>query len=267
VLRSGTEAWNQHSAGVACACIVKRGIASKLGTNPDYHDDEDHSAIPLGGNHTYLMYYCGTDGSEKGGWNMGVATAPHPLGPFTPYSGNPLVPKTWPDVNRSEGLYPSEVLNVDGGYIMYGEAILTPSHGAGGDGPGSPGQTGSVPLGGIGVWRSPRPEGPFTWAGYADMPGYWGNWDDGGSSSGAVTVHGGVFEMWCVCLTQRVNPCLSVSLSVSLCLSLSKEACQPKLNAAGTTGQGCGHRVQKTCTPQVISGAGKASVWHIRRTA
>ena len=50
MLRSGTEAWNQHSAGVACACIVKRGIASKLGTNPDYHDDEDHSAIPLGGN-------------------------------------------------------------------------------------------------------------------------------------------------------------------------------------------------------------------------
>ena len=222
MLRSGTEAWNQHSAGVACACIVKRGIASKLGTNPDYHDDEDHSAIPLGGNHTYLMYYCGTDGSEKGGWNMGVATAPHPLGPFTPYSGNPLVPKTWPDVNRSEGLYPSEVLNVDGGYIMYGEAILTPSHGAGGDGPGSPGQTGSVPLGGIGVWRSPRPEGPFTWAGYADMPGYWGNWDDGGSSSGAVTVHGGVFEMWCVPdpACQSLSVCLSVSLSLCLCLSV-----------------------------------------------
>ena len=58
------ETWNSHTAGVACACIVKRGIASDLDGAPDYHDAEDGSAIPLGGNHTYLMYYCGTDGAS-----------------------------------------------------------------------------------------------------------------------------------------------------------------------------------------------------------
>ena len=111
------ETWNSHTAGVACACIVKRGIASDLDAAPDYHDAEDGSTIPLGGNHTYLMYYCGTDGASgehSDSWNMGVATAPHPLGPFTPFAGNPLVPNTWPDANNSEGLYPSQVLNVDG---------------------------------------------------------------------------------------------------------------------------------------------------------
>ena len=72
---------------------------------------------------------------------------------------------------------------------MYGEAILAPDHGAL--------DTSSVPLGGVGVWSSPRPEGPFLWAGFAEVFDYWGGWDDGGSSSGAVAVHGGVFEMWC----------------------------------------------------------------------
>jgi hypothetical protein len=185
------EKWNSHTAGVACACMVKRGVASDLDTAPDYFDSEDHSKLPLGGNHTYLLYYCGTDGSATAGWNMGVATAPHPLGPFAAWKGNPLVPKSWPDANRTEGLYPSQVLNVDGSYLMYGEAILTPAHGA-----GMPELTTSVPLGGIGIWKSDIPEGPFLWAGFADLPDYWGGWDDGGSSSGAVTVHGGVFEMW-----------------------------------------------------------------------
>ena len=52
-------------------------------------------------------------------------------------------------------------------------------------------------LGGVGIWRSDRPEGPFTWVGFGPQPGGYGSWNDGGTSGGSVRMLGsGVWEMW-----------------------------------------------------------------------
>ena len=52
-------------------------------------------------------------------------------------------------------------------------------------------------LGGVGIWRSDRPEGPFTWVGFGPQPGGFGSWNDGGTSGGSVRLLGsGVWEMW-----------------------------------------------------------------------
>lgn len=52
-------------------------------------------------------------------------------------------------------------------------------------------------LGGVGIWRSEFPEGPFTWVGFGPQPGGYGSWNDGGTSGGSVRMLGsGLFEMW-----------------------------------------------------------------------
>ena len=156
-------------------------------------------------NSTYFMWYC--TGSQSatfkgqawsGGDNTGLATAPHPLGPWTKFEyrdghvGGPVMNLTggadFPG-NR-EGIYNSQVVELSNGtLLMYGETMA---------GPGAADQRlFQEYLGGVGCWSAYRPEGPFRWVGFGPEPGGFGSWNDGGTSGGSVRMMGsGVWEMW-----------------------------------------------------------------------
>eukprot|EP01052_Picozoa_sp_SAG31_P035257 SAG31_NODE_4229_length_3440_cov_3.033224_4_plen_150_part_00 len=140
-------------------------------------------------NATFFLWYCTGSQSAKfkgqawsGGDNTGLATAPHPLGPWTKFKfpdghvGGPVMNLTgaadFPG-NR-EGIYNTQVVELSNGtLLLYGEAMA---------GPGTADQRAFEEyLGGVGIWRAERPEGPFSWVGFGPTPGGFGSWSDGGT--------------------------------------------------------------------------------------
>ena len=156
ILKIGDEGgWeDQH---VACAIIIKEGLDK------------------------YYMWYCGQGSAGKklradstgNIWDIGLATASHPLGPWKKYEGNPIIPDFG---------YNSATVKVDGKYYLYS------AHPIGSTVPDySP----------MKVAIADRPEGPWK---VIDKPvltrGERGEWDDDGFSDAAVIYHSGVFHMF-----------------------------------------------------------------------
>ncbi|MFC1738876.1 hypothetical protein ACFL1G_07510 [Planctomycetota bacterium] len=123
----------------------------------------------------YYMWFGGMkdDSGEFGRWDIALATASNPLGPWTEYEGNPVVLEDFGFVGG--------VVKVDGKYMMYNV------HPIGSESPDS---------GPIKLATAEKPEGP--WRKYEGNPvipgGEWGAWDDGGFSEAGMLYHDGVFH-------------------------------------------------------------------------
>jgi len=115
----------------------------------------------------YYMWY-------NGNGYVGLATASHPLGPWTKYEGNPI---------HELRCYIGGVVKVEGKYLMYCEYPI---------GENSPDQGPFILL------TADKPEGP--WTAYDQnpvlAPDDWGSWDDGGFSESGVVYHDGMFHMF-----------------------------------------------------------------------
>jgi hypothetical protein len=184
---------------------------------------------------TYYLYYHGTPRDEKKwprtGYRVGVATAPHPLGPWTKYEGNPIIdlgPEgSWED----RWVACASLLKEEGDkyYLWYsGNTHVGLAYASSPLGPwkkyeGNPvlehfGYLGSVvkvngkyrmynedPIsdsspdqGPFALATADKPEGP--WEKYEGNPilpaGEWGAWDDGGFSEAGVMYHDGVYHIF-----------------------------------------------------------------------
>ena len=149
IIRVGPEgSWEQNS--VACPMVLK--------------EDDDK----------YVMWYGGHDGDYN--WDIGLATASNPLGPWKKHEGNPVL--------RDFG-YIGGVVKHDGQYRLYSVYPIS-----------SPGYQGDY--GPLSVALADKPEGPYEK--YAGNPllgkGNPGDWDDGGPSESEVLYHNGMFHMF-----------------------------------------------------------------------
>jgi hypothetical protein len=188
---------------------------------------------------TYYMYYHSTTADPKkwgaevewGGYRLGVATAPHPMGPWTKFEGNPVVtvgPKgSWEDRYVACAAVLRE--GADQYYMWYtgngkiGLATATNPLGPWTKHEGNPIKDIDCYIGGvvkveaeyfmyieypigedspdqgpIYLLAADRPEGP--WEFHDKNPvltsDEWGSWDDGGLSESGVLYHDGMFHMF-----------------------------------------------------------------------
>ena len=116
----------------------------------------------------YYMWF----GGMNGRWDVGLATASEPLGPWKEYEGNPIL---------EDFGFVGGVVKVDGKYMMYNVypvGSVSPDSGP------------------ICLAIAERPEGP--WKKYEGNPvieaGEWGAWDDGGFSEAGMLYHDGLFH-------------------------------------------------------------------------
>ena len=122
----------------------------------------------------YYMWFGGMkeDGGEFGRWDIALATASHPLGPWNEYEGNPVL---------EDFGFVGGVVKVNGKYYMYHVYPI------GSESPDS---------GPICLAIAGKPEGP--WKKYEGNPvipgGEWGAWDDGGFSEAGMLYHDGLFH-------------------------------------------------------------------------
>ncbi|MFC1739589.1 hypothetical protein ACFL1G_11175 [Planctomycetota bacterium] len=127
----------------------------------------------------FQMFYSGRgSGANRelsgGQPGIGLATAPHPLGPWTKFEGNPLL--------HGFG-YVCAALHVNNQWYLYS---AWPISGPDYRGDYSP----------LAVATAGDPKGPWTiYPGNPLMPaGEWGEWDDGGYSEFEIVFHNGVFH-------------------------------------------------------------------------
>jgi len=155
VLKVGPKgSWDDEC--IACAMVLRYG-------------DEDKPK--------YYMWYSGASSERHDDlWNVGLAMADHPLGPWKKYEGNPVI--------KDFG-YVGGVVKVDGKYRLYS---AYPISWRGYKGDYSP----------LAVALADSPEGP--WKKYEGNPlmikGNSGDWDDGGISEAEVLFHNGMFHMF-----------------------------------------------------------------------
>ncbi len=135
------------------------------------------AAVLKGGDEKYFMWYWATKADppfEHEG--IGLASAPHPLGPWTKYEGNPVL--------NSFG-YLGGVVGAEGKYYLYGADPVSPPDYQGDYGP-------------LAIAIADKPEGPFVK--FHGNPllgkGEAGDWDDGGISEAEVLYHNGMFHMF-----------------------------------------------------------------------
>jgi len=183
----------------------------------------------------YLYYHAQPKDSDRWphlGYRLGVATAPHPLGPWTKYEDNPVI-DSGPEGSWDSGSVAcAAVLKEEGGkfYMWYWASggNIGLAHADNPLGPWTKYENNPILLdfgyvGGVvkvdGKYRmyneypisdsSPdqgpfalatadKPEGP--WEKYEGNPilpaGEWGAWDDGGHSEAGVLYHDGVFHIF-----------------------------------------------------------------------
>jgi len=188
---------------------------------------------------TYYLYYHGAPGNKEKwpriGYRIGVATAPHPMGPWTKFEGNPILDLGAEDSWECEHVACAAVLKEKDGifYMWYSgrgkgpwsiglataESPLGPwkKHDAN---PiiGDFGYMGGVvkvdgkyrvyvehPIGDSSPDQGPialavadKPEGPYEkYKGNPVLPaGEMGSWDDGGFSEGGILHHEGMYHLF-----------------------------------------------------------------------
>ncbi|MBM3474193.1 MAG: hypothetical protein FJX75_13070 [Armatimonadetes bacterium] len=135
---------------VACACIVKEGVGS------------------------YSMVYSGHADRDGGTWDVGLATADSPLGPWRKHDANPVLPHFG---------YVGGVVRMPDHWRLYTEHPI--------------GSTGDD-CGPIALATAPTLAGPWTpYEGNPVLaPGGWGDWDDGGFSEAKVLRRGDLFHIF-----------------------------------------------------------------------
>ncbi|MBN2377437.1 MAG: hypothetical protein JXD22_13630 [Sedimentisphaerales bacterium] len=165
-----------HSPG-PLGPFKKHGDKPILEVGPEGSWEATHVACAMilkEGPEEYYMWYSGY-GSNKS-WDIGLATAKHPLGPWKKHEGNPVL--------RDFG-YMGGVVKVDGKYRLYSAYPI--SH-IGYKGDYSP----------LSLAMGDKPEGPYVK--YRDNPlmekGNFGDWDDGGISEAEVLYHNGMYHMF-----------------------------------------------------------------------
>jgi len=184
---------------------------------------------------TYYLYYHARSHDREAwprpGYRLGVATAPHPLGPWTRYEGNPII-DLGPEGSWEDGWVAcASVLKEEGDkyYMWYsGNGHQGLAYASNPLGPWEKyeenpvlrdfGYLGSVvkvdsrywmyceyPISDSSPDQGPftlatadRPEGPWTkYEGNPILPaGEWGAWDDGGFSEAGVMYHDGMFHIF-----------------------------------------------------------------------
>lgn len=180
----GTGQGTGYRLGVAIASqplgpFRKHGTRPILDLGPRGSWDDRHVACGMvlrEGENRYLMFYSGLSSTNAGpgGWSIGLAMAPHPLGPWKKHERNPVL--------TGFG-YVGGVVKVGGKYHLYAE------HPIGATGPD---------YGPISLAIARDPTGPWTrWdknpvlhAGEKDA------WDDGGFSEGEVLHFNGMFHLF-----------------------------------------------------------------------
>ena len=153
--------WAKHAANP----IVDLGPAGSW--------EERHVACPAilkEGENRFLMWYSGCD--RHGVWSIGLATANHPLGPWTKHAGNPVI---------ADFGYVGGVVKLGGEYRLYSE------HPVGGSSPDQ---------GPIALATAEAPAGPWEEHPPVLTPDGWGAWDDGGYSEAKVFYHDGLFHVF-----------------------------------------------------------------------
>lgn len=184
----------------------------------------------------YLFYHARGADAERwpGSYRLGVATASHPLGPWTKHPGNPILELGEAGAWDSQGVACGCLLKegVDRYYLWYsglseegwsiGLAAATHPLGPWTKHPNNPvlpgfGYVGGVvrvsgeyrlysehPIGRTGpdygplsMARAPEPEGPWTPHDEPVLvPGDWGAWDDGGYNEAKVLYHEGLYHVF-----------------------------------------------------------------------
>ena len=139
--------WDDRS--VACAFVVKEGADR------------------------FLMWYSGMANVDEPRWDIGLASADNPLGPWEKHPGNPII--------KDFG-YVGGVVRVGEQYWLYTE------HPIGSTGPD---------YGPLSLAIAERPEGPWVAVGPPVLrQGGWGEWDDGGFSEAEVFFRSGLFHVF-----------------------------------------------------------------------
>lgn len=127
----------------------------------------------------YMWYSAKGSGRDKelgrNVWEIGLATASNPVGPWKKYENNPVL--------KDFGYVGGVVKHTNGKYYLYTAHVI-----------GSVGPDYSP----MALAIADQPEGPYVK--YEGNPilkeGPWGSWDDGGYSEGEVYYHDGVFHMF-----------------------------------------------------------------------
>lgn len=184
---------NHYELGVASATrplgpFTKHGDKPILQVGPADSWDSEHVAcayVMKADNDLYYMWYSGC--SEESDWSIGLATAPHPLGPWEKHAGNPVL--------KDFG-YLGGVIKAEGKYRIYSAHPINMPWAAEAYQGRSPGYHSDYSP--LAVAIGNRPEGPFTK--YAGNPlmekGNPGDWDDGGISEAEVLYHNGMYHMF-----------------------------------------------------------------------
>jgi len=155
----------------------KHGTAPMLDVGPEGSWESQHvacAAVLKERANTYYMWYSGAveQFMVGGTWDVGLATASNPIGPWTKCDENPII--------KDFG-YVGGVVKVGGKYYMYNEHPLSEN---------SPDQ------GPFCLATADSPEGP--WERYEGNPILsvegWGTWDDGGYSEAGMLYHEGIFH-------------------------------------------------------------------------
>ena len=124
----------------------------------------------------YYMWYSGVNSKNPPHWDIGLATASNPLGPWKKWEGNPIL---------EDFGYVGGVVKVEGKYYMYNEYPIGSPYPSPDEGP-------------IALAIAEKPEGP--WRKYKGnpvlSPADWGSWDDGGFSEAGVVYHDGIFHIF-----------------------------------------------------------------------
>lgn len=160
-----------HPLGPFC----KYGAAPVLGVGPLGSWDDRSVACAFvirEGAERYLMWYSGMS-REGRTWDVGLATAASPHGPWEKHPANPILPGFG---------YVGGLVVREGRYHLYTE------HPIGATGPD---------YGPISLATAERPEGPYVAAEAPVLqPGGWGEWDDGGFSEAGVLSRSGLLHMF-----------------------------------------------------------------------
>lgn len=172
----------QYQIGVASATnplgpFKKHGVKPILPVGPKGSWDESSVACPVvlkEGDEKYYMWYGGR--SRDYTWDIGLATASHPLGPWRKYEDNPIL--------KDFG-YIGGVVKHGGKYRIYSMYPLGPTGYHGDYGP-------------LAVAIAEKREGPYVK--YKDNPlmvkGASSDWDSGGFSEAEVLYHNGMYHMF-----------------------------------------------------------------------
>ncbi|MBI2857771.1 MAG: hypothetical protein HYX90_01730 [Chloroflexi bacterium] len=127
----------------------------------------------------FYMWYMG---SMSAVWNVGLATAPAPEGPWTKYRGNPVLSVGRPGEWDSVTLYVASVARLGGTYYLWYVGFR--------DHTDQDGQ--------LGLATAPAPEGPWTkyQGNPVMMPGPAGSWNAGQINEAAIAYREGLFHAW-----------------------------------------------------------------------